>query len=64
MIHSVLIDDTTSIGKQLLEELKRHTDIVAFKDKPVKAVTKEGFKSLDEFEDALDFHLNKAYGKI
>jgi len=64
MIHSILLDDSSAVGKQLLEELKKHQDIAIFREKKAKPSTKEGFKSLAEFENALDFHLNKAYGKI
>lgn len=68
MIYTVQIDDSTLVGKKLIEELRRHKKTVKFKTEEVKYVVPEdvpnGYMSVKEFDEEFKTAIDKAYGKI
>ena len=68
MIYTIQIDDSTLVGKKLIEELRRHKKTVKFKTEEVKNVVSEdipnGYISVTEFDEEFKTAIDKAYGKI
>ena len=64
MIHSIKIDDTTSNGKKILNDLRRYRSGVEFENPAITGKIPEGYVTGDEFEkkvkESFEIHCKKS----
>jgi hypothetical protein len=59
MIHTIKIDDNTPTGKRLINELRRHSNVVVFENPSIAGAIPEGYMTGDEFFSGIKEELKK-----
>jgi hypothetical protein len=61
MIHTVYIDDTTTVGKRFMNENRRRRKGIEFANPAVTGVIPEGYMTGEEFERRVKAELTELY---
>jgi len=67
MIHTVKIDDSTSIGKKIIKDLRRFRNVVIFENQIMNDISLDEYVTAEEFRTAVKeniFNYCKVNGKI
>ena len=59
MMHTVKINDNTATGKQVINDLRKHTKTVKFVNPVVDGNVPEGYMTGDEFFEGIKKELKK-----